>query len=444
MPVSYLSEAQKARYAAFPEPLAADDLARHAYLNTTDRAVIASLRADHTRLGYAVQLATVRCLGTFLNDPTAVPAELISYLTQQLGLSSTGFADAYSGRMRHYHVEAICERYGYTLYTDRRARLPFLRWLFARAWISTERPSLLFDHAVGWLTRRKILLPGITVLEREVAHVREQATLRLYNALTRLIPSSSQAQLDALLLTPAGAEFSSFEQLRRIPATPSTIGLRDSIAHLVTVRAVGVSQLRLPRLPVSRIEVLARQALQLRVSSIARMEPPARRIATLFAAVHLLEATTHDTILETLDEVVTTLLADAFREGIKSRLRSLHDLDQAALTLAAVTEVLLDARVADAAVRATVAREYDTEALETAIAQVRELARPPADTTYESLKDRSKTLSIFRPALLTHVQLQALPAGKAVLSAYQYLQTREGKKRPGVFDPPRFAGASCL
>jgi len=437
MPVSYLSPAQKARYVAFPEPLAADYLARHAYLNATDRAVIASLRADHTRLGYAVQLVTVRCLGTFLDDPTAVPADLLSYLTQQLGLSSADFADAYSGRMRHYHAEAIRERYSYALYNDRAARLPFLRWLFARAWISTERPSLLFDHAVGWLTSRKILLPGISVLAREVARVREQASLRLYSALARLIPSSSQSQLDALLLTPADAEFSSFEQLRRIPTTPSTNGLRDAIAHLVTIRAVGVSQLRLPQLPLSRIEVLARQALQLRASSIARMEPPARRIATLFAAVHLLEATTHDTILETLDGVVTALLTDAFREGIKIRLRSLHDLDQAALTLAAVAEVLLDGAVADAAVRTTVACEYDTEALETAIAQVRALARPPADTTYEALKARSKTLSIFRPALLTHVQLQALPAGKAVLSAYQYLQAKEGKKRQGFFDAPR-------
>jgi len=89
MPVSYLSLAQKVRYAAFPEPLSADDLARHAYLDATDRAVIASLRADHTRLGYAVQLATVRCTGTFRTTPADVPAALVTTLAQQLAITPT-------------------------------------------------------------------------------------------------------------------------------------------------------------------------------------------------------------------------------------------------------------------------------------------------------------------------------------------------------------------
>jgi hypothetical protein len=156
MPVDFLSPAQEARYAAFPEPLTADLLARHAFLDATDRAVLASLRGDHTRLGYAVQLATVRCLGTFRDTPTDVPTALVSTLAQQLAISPTDHLQRYQGsRMRWLHTLDIRQRYGYVDYTHPQRGWRFARWLFTRAWLGSERPSLLFERAVSWLRAEK-------------------------------------------------------------------------------------------------------------------------------------------------------------------------------------------------------------------------------------------------------------------------------------------------
>lgn len=52
-----------------------------------------------------------------------------------------------------------------------------MRWLYSRAWLSSERPSILFYLATARLVERKLLLPEFAVLERIVAHVRDRALI---------------------------------------------------------------------------------------------------------------------------------------------------------------------------------------------------------------------------------------------------------------------------
>jgi hypothetical protein len=51
-----------------------DELASSFFFDDEDRRLIACRRSDATRLGFAVQLGTMRHLGRFLEDPAAVPA----------------------------------------------------------------------------------------------------------------------------------------------------------------------------------------------------------------------------------------------------------------------------------------------------------------------------------------------------------------------------------
>jgi hypothetical protein len=58
---------------------------------------------------------------------------------------------------------------------------------------------VLFDRATTWLLAHKILLPGITTLERLINRVRHRATLRLWHRLTQALTDEQRRKLDALV-----------------------------------------------------------------------------------------------------------------------------------------------------------------------------------------------------------------------------------------------------
>jgi hypothetical protein len=226
MPVDFLSDAQAARYGCYTDEPSPIQLARYFYLDDTDHALLAQRREDHTRLGYALQICTARFLGAFLTDPTAVPSGAVAYVAAQLAITDpTCLARYRQGKTYWEHAAQICTAYGYRIFTDQPGHFQFLRWLYARTWVGTERPSILFDRATAWLVGQKILLPGVTVLARQIAQVRERANRWMWKLLTQTVTLEQQTRLDMLLSVPDGEQLSLLEQLRRAPTMTSGSGL---------------------------------------------------------------------------------------------------------------------------------------------------------------------------------------------------------------------------
>ena len=218
MPVKFLNKAHRRRYGRYDGEPNDEQLARYFHLNDVDLEHIRKLRPASNRLDFALQLGTVRFLGTFLDKPTGVPARVVDHVAAQLDITPAPTAQGYaSEQARRRHAREIKVRYGYRDFSDSREGFRLVRWLYARAWLSEERPSVLFDLATARLVERKVLLPGATTLERLVARVRERAARRLWDRLVSSVPQMTLRQLEALLTVRENERTSAFDQLRQAP-----------------------------------------------------------------------------------------------------------------------------------------------------------------------------------------------------------------------------------
>ena len=142
--------------------------------------------------------------------------------TAQLGLSAATDLALYQSPDTWWdHQAFIRQHYGYQDMLTRSVLIPLLRWLYTRAWTHAERPSVLFDLTTAWLVERKIVLPGVTVVARLVARVRDRVIARLWRSLAHLPTPTQHTQLAALLTVPADRRTTLLDQIRHPPTRVS-------------------------------------------------------------------------------------------------------------------------------------------------------------------------------------------------------------------------------
>lgn len=438
MPVAFLTADQRRRYGCYVGEPSPEQLAHYFHLDDRDQTLLEPRRHAHTRLGFALQLCTVRFLGTFLSDPTDVPDAVVHALASQLSIADpmTVLPRYREGLMRHDHIHEIMREYGYHDFWSQPHHFRFARWLYIRAWWSEERLTVLFDLSMAQLIERKILLPGVSVLERLVSSVREHANARLWMILAQVPTPPQAALLETLLVVPEGQRQTPLDRLRRGPTRVSSHGLVQALHRVDAVRLFEVEHIDLSFVPRGRLKALARYATTTLVHNLRQLNQN-HRLAALLAFAHTYLAVVHDDALDLFDALMRTAFSAATREGQQERLRTIRDLDAAALVLASVGQIVLDETQDPATLLSRIYAQVSAPNLQAAVTTVGELTRPPDDNYAQELLDRHHMMRRFLPTFLRTLEFESTPGGRPTLQAVQFLQQIEGRPRASMQAAPR-------
>jgi len=383
---SFLTPAEEAVYGRFTGPPEQAVLERFFFLDDADRDLVVVKRGDHNRLGFSLQLVTVRHLGRFLDDPLDVPGVVVDYVASQIEVADPSCVKAYLERKptRFEHQAEICEVYGYRPYAAVRDSL--LAWVGDQAWATGDGPKALFYSAVARLRAERVLLPGVTTLRDEVAGARKAAELRLYVALAEAITAEQADELREILKVPEGKHRSQLELWRRGPKNPTGRGMVRSLERVAEIAGLhmGAVDVAGTGVPTRRVIELARAGFEAKAPKLAALKHH-RKIATLLATVRWLEVTATDDALELFDVFMTgELIGRAGRSSDKETLKRAPGQARHAGVLSAAVQVLFEAETWGEAVPLAVVWDAIESAvgsrakLRTAMEAVQELI-PPKD-----------------------------------------------------------------
>lgn len=424
MPTRHLTDAQRQGFARFDgEPLA-DQLARYFHLDQTDLDLIGTLRGDHNRLGFAVMLTSVRFLGAFPVSAIEIPASVMTTLTTQLDLEPiTGIHAYFDGSSRIRHLTFIRTHCGFTDFGDNGvARFRLTRWLYALCWSGDDRPGPLIDRAAAWLIANKVLLPGVTVLERLVGRIRDRARTRLWRHLVASLSDDQRVRIAALFDEGDTSTFAALDALRTVPSRRMSSELYRHLDRLDAVRAFNLRPAPPRGVPAATLERLARVARVGKPSAIAVLQEP-RRTATVAALFHTLEAAAQDDAAELAEALLSDMVKGAEAADRQDRLRSLRDLDGAAMLLHAMGLLVLtdDALPLDEW-RDMLFEQVPRPDIEAAMSKVEAIARPAETKPCDQLRAKWRGARRLFREIVTRIDTDAAPGGKNVKAAISFLK----------------------
>ena len=283
------------REALLALPATEEEVIRHHSLDADDLTAVAEARTPETRLGYALQLCALRYPGRHLQRGEVLPAVMLDHIAEQVGVGADALGDfARRSPTRYEQLATIKRRHGFVDLTNP-LRAELSTWLEAQAIGVTDGRALL-DRLIERMRSQRVIIPGISVIERMAAAAMHAADDEVIGEVDALLSSEQHGGLDALLSEKTHARQSHLSWLREPPSRVGVRSLLELLDKLGLLRATGVSDLPIPDAYRPRLAQMAREGVRGTAQAFQQMGL-ARRHAVMVATLRELEATLTDAAL---------------------------------------------------------------------------------------------------------------------------------------------------
>ena len=409
-------------------------------LTPDDLERLGSLRHEHTRLGYAYQVAFYRLTGRLPRQgPLEIVPDLVSFVAHQVsgGAPEKRAAAAQASAPSSADADAerageLLERYAAGQRTVFQHQADIRRRLGLRPFGRAEREALmghlagearhleradgLVASAEAYLREARVLLPAVSTVRRLVGEIRADAAGEAERRIEQELPASVKRELQALLdvEVEAGRErgLSALQSLKEPPGPTSPNALVAETKKLELIRASGALDVDLSWLRPSLTKALARRV---RYSSAYRLRElgPARRYASLLAFLQDAHADTVDHVVDLQAKLVTQAYGRAERSITDAQVKERSSTRRLLRSYRRIGRVVLKAK--RAGVRAIEVPELlaavSEDELQRELGEVDEWVDGKKSDPFAVVVGRFRHLRRYSPSVLTHLDFEADPAG---------------------------------
>jgi TnpA family transposase len=326
-----LTERQRVALYGLPENEPA--FLHHYVLSDHDIEIINQRRRPENKLGYALQICSMRYPGRLLQPGEEIPSSLMKFIGAQIGLTGDDLLHyAQRSQTRYEHGSILQASYGYSKLDLNSKELQ--EWV-ANAAENARSNEWLAQAIVIKLRSSKILLPAPSTLERLCAESLVSAEVRITKRIASRIGKTSKESLQNLLEEKMSKTMTRFVWLRQHEVGNNSRVINDLLDRLELIQAISLSPLCLADIPLHRVARLRRQGERYFADGMRDL-PEHRRLAILAVCAIEWQYKLSDSLIETHDRIVGKLYRSS------ERARDTQISDQRSLirdTLASFAEV---------------------------------------------------------------------------------------------------------
>jgi len=427
-----------------PDELDLEQLNKYFVLLPEDLAEIQECRGATNKIGFAIQLCSLRWFGFLLVDLRPTPQNVLDILTKQLGINEPIDLSAYpqSKNTLNAHPERIREYLGFQK-CDELQRLRLLTHLTDRV-LELPRGANLIDVACNWLYENQIVRPATRTLEDIITEANANGMDSVYKLISRELTIEQKQMIDGLLETnhdDAGGH-SQLEELRKSAKRESTKSMNELTERVKSLKELPCEITALKNVPLPTRQLLSNWGYQKDVWSLRRFEDD-KKYSIVAAFLNTALTDTVDAIVDTQDRLITRYQNQAkekkdvlLRSAEKARTEAIEAFEDIGI-------VIVDEKnIIDSDVRKEVFKKRSVESLRDLLADCRSI-KFGADAHLEFMSSSYSQSRKYSPQMLACTPFkfkENSPVGAAV--NYMNIINQEGRRKLDDNAPTAFLSKS--
>jgi TnpA family transposase len=419
-----LTEEQRLELVEIPLNISEYEIAKFYTFSPHDIDIINKHRRNYNRLGFAVQLALLRNPGWSLSSINNIPESVLIYISEQIQVTPKEL-ELYAQRdnTRLEHLQEIREIYGFRNYTEQ-DNLSLIPILLPYA-MENNNVINLMKLAINEIKKNKIILPGITTIEKVVSEVLSTADEEIIEIINNSITSEQKFRLDMLINIQNENTKTKLGLLKEDPGHSSPKAFAEVIERLELIRSLQL-ELNIVGLHPNRIRELSRLGSKYEPFSLRRFEEK-KRYAILSLYLYELSQNLIDKAIEIHDRQINILLSKGRKEQ--------EELQKQNVDIGAA---LIKARDENLDPFKTLESVMPWNKLVESVEEAKKLARPVSYDYIDLLESRYNQLRRYTPILVKHLKFNSTNnASKPLIEAINILNNmNENGKRKVPEDAP--------